>query len=308
MLNDRLAFVCWTLLHVAPSSIPVGAVLALPRAGCGVDPWNYLFGSVRVRTDQATLDRYFNNYYSKHGYTRERFDALTADWPRDGYATDCQGLLDAWLTYEAGEATDINADMNYRLWCTDKGRIEDINRGWVIGEAVFRANAAGRMTHIGWICGFMPDGEPLVVEARGIAYGVVVTRLSRRDFTHRGLMTAKFDYSAADEPQEEKPMLPIVLSKTSPMMQGDGIRLMQQALNALGWTDDAGRPLDEDGKCGSCTMQAVQRFANAHTTVSSEHAAEPEAPAEVKPILQYKMGDHGELTTRIYRTVDLPED
>jgi hypothetical protein len=284
---------------------------ALTHVKGGAEPWNYLFGSVRVRTDQATLDRYFENHY-KSQMTRERYDQLTADWPRDGYATDCQGLLDAWLTYEAGVPTDINADTNYRLWCTDKGKIGDINRGWVIGEAVFHYTGT-RMDHIGWICGFMPDGEPLVLEARGIAYGVVVTRRSRRDFPHRGLMTAKFDYNAApDEPQqEEKPMEPIVLKRTSPMMQGDGIRLMQQALNALGYTDDAGRQLDEDGKCGSCTMQAVQRFANAHTTIPAEHTPEPEAPVDepttLDPVMQFELGKEAEYTVCVFRTADLEE-
>ena len=300
-------FIKWALTHVKLSSIPENALLPIPRRSCGTEPWNYLFGSVRVRTDRDTLNRYFENHY-KNQMTRERYDALTADWKEDGFATDCQGLLDAWLTYEKREPTDINADMNYRLWCADKGRIDEVGRAWRIGEAVFRANAAGRMTHIGWICGFLPEGEPLVIEARDIAYGVVVTRLSRRDFTHRGLMTAKFDYNAApDEPQEEKPMEPIVLKRTSPMMQGDGVRLMQQALNALGYTDDAGRPLDEDGKCGSCTMQAVQRFANAHTTIPAEHTPEPEAPVEIKPIMQYTKGDHGEYTVLVFNTADLPE-
>ncbi|MBQ9377111.1 MAG: hypothetical protein IJU05_04850 [Schwartzia sp.] len=125
----------------------------------------------------------------------------------------------------------------------------------------------------------MPNGDPLIVEARGIAYGVVVTRLSGRDFTHRGLMTEIFDYNAAEEPQEETPMEPIILKRTSPMMTGEGISLMQQALNALGYTDDAGRQLDEDGKCGNCTMQAVTAFAAAHAPAEPEPAA-----VEIKPI------------------------
>lgn len=44
------------------------------------------------------------------------------------------------------------------------------------------------MTHVGWICGFDSDGTPLVVEARGLRYGVVVTRLDTRPWTHRGIM------------------------------------------------------------------------------------------------------------------------
>gem|GEM_PF-6492304 len=106
-------------------------------------------------------------------------------------------------------------------------------------------------------------------------------------------------------------MEPIVLKRTSPMMQGDGIRLMQQALNALGYTDDAGRQLDEDGKCGSCTMQAVQRFANAHTTIPAEHLPEPEAPvdepATLDPVMQFELGKEAEYTVCVFRTADLQE-
>lgn len=260
-MYDAKEFVCWALTHAKLSSIPENALLPISRRSCGTEPWNYLFGSVRVRTDRHTLNRYFENHY-KNQMTRERYDALTADWKEDGFATDCQGLLDAWLTYEKREPTDINADMNYRLWCADKGRIDEVGRAWRIGEAVFRANAAGRMTHIGWICGFLPEGEPLVVEARGIAYGVVVTRLSRRDFTHRGLMEQKF----SDENEtEEKPMTETIkFEKTSPMLKGEACAAMQRALNLSGYTDDEGKPLEEDGKWGERSAQAFLKLLNAH--------------------------------------------
>ena len=52
------------------------------------------------------------------------------------------------------------------------------------------------MGHVGWVCGFDEDGEPLVVEARGLYFGVVVTRMGSERWTHRGLMTVKFDYDA----------------------------------------------------------------------------------------------------------------
>ncbi len=285
---------------------------ALTHTNEGSEPWHYLFGSVRVRTDKATLDRYFENHY-KAQMTRERYDALTADWKPTDYATDCQGLLDAWLTHVIGVATDINADMNYRLWCTDKGRIGEITRQWMIGEAVFRMNDAGRMTHVGWICGFREDGEPLVVEARGIAYGVVVTRLSKRDFTHRGLMTAKFDYSAADnKPQEEIPMEKIKFESVSPMHKGDAFRLMQQALNAAGYTDADGAQLDEDGKWGRKSQQAfdalIQDYAES-VIPAPEIPDEPDADEgiEIKPIMHYTKGDHGEYTVLVFNTADLPE-
>lgn len=56
-------FIRWALTHAKPSTIPAGAKLPLQPVECGVDPWQYLFGSVRVQTTQATLDRYYKSYY-----------------------------------------------------------------------------------------------------------------------------------------------------------------------------------------------------------------------------------------------------
>jgi hypothetical protein len=271
-------FISWALTHVNPYTVPHDVVLSRPWNECGTEPWQYLFGSVRVKTTQATLDRYYEEHYSINGYSRARFDELTANWDRNGYATDCQGLCDAYLTYECGEKTDINADMNYRLWCTDKGRIEDINRGWVIGEAVFRANAAGKMKHIGWVCG-MDGSEPLIVEAKGIAYGVIVTRLYDGKWTHRGLMTKKFDYT-------EEPSM-IKFEVTVPMHIGMEYAKMQDVLNAAGFTDDAGNALESDGKWGKKSQQAFDKFI-------ASYARKPE-PLEVfngegkyRLVLEYK--------------------
>lgn len=235
---------------------------ALSHAKGHTQPWHYLFGSVRVQTTKATLDRYYENHYATQ-MTRARFDELTADWLPTDYATDCQGLCDAYLTYECGEQTDINADMTYRLWCTDKGKIDDINRGYVIGEAVFMCNSAGKMKHIGWVCGF--DGsEPLIVEAKGIAYGVVVTRFYDGNWTHRGLMTKKFDYT-------EENM--IDFNQTSPMQQGMTFAKMQDVLNDCGYTDYEGKPLEADGKWG-------KRSKSAFAKLIADYAEQPEpAPA-----------------------------
>ena len=258
-------FIKWALTHVKRSTIPSDAKLPLPIAKCGTEPWNYLFGSVRIMTTQATIDYYFNNHY-KNKMTRIEYNAITDAWSRTGYATDCQGLLDAWMTHEMNNKTDINAQMNYANWCTDKGSIASINRPYVIGEAVFMYSARSKkMTHIGWICGFRANGEPLVVEARGIAYGVVVTELSKRNWTHRGLMTAKFDYTKHQE--EPKPMSAIKFEKTNPMKIGAPYLAMQKALNAAGYTDATGKVLVEDGKWGTKSQQAFEKLINAHITI-----------------------------------------
>ena len=261
-MTNVLDFIRWALTHVNPNTVPSGAVLANGTAtNVGADPWHYLYGSVRTNTTAARIAERWKNYYSSHGWSREAYDNATAKMQPDNYATDCQGLLDAYLTYVQGEKTDVNADYNYRKWCTGKGKTSEIERPYELGEAVFMANSGGKMRHVGWICGLDSDGEPLVVEARGLNYGVVVTRLEDRPWTHRGLMTKKFDY------KEKEPMA-TKFEVIKPMLKGDGVKEMQKALNANGYTDDNGNKLVEDGKWGSKSQAAFRKLLEAHTQES----------------------------------------
>lgn len=261
-------FIIWALRHAAASSVPVDATFVEGATQIASEPWHYLYGSVRVSTDPNTLDRYFTNHYYKK-MTCERYNQLTADWKSTDYATDCQGLLDAYLTHVIGEKTDINAQMNYASWCTDKGKISDITRPFVIGEAVFEYNGT-KMNHVGWVCGFASDGVPLVVEARSIAYGVVVTRMDKRSWTHRGLMTKRFDYSA----KEDEDMIPFEVRK--PMLRGEDYKKMQIALNAAGRRDSNGNALEVDGVWGNKSQQAFD-------SLIAAYAPETVVPTEPEP-------------------------
>ena len=261
-MTNVLDFIRWALTHVNPDTVPSGAVLAGDTAtNVGAEPWHYLYGTVRTKTTPSRIAERWENYYSSHGWAKASYDNATSGMQPDDYATDCQGLLDAYLTYVQGEKTDVNADYNYRKWCTGKGKTSEIERPYELGEAVFLANAKGRITHVGWICGLDSDGEHLVVEARGLSYGVVVTRLADRPWTHRGLMTKKFDYKG-DEPMATK------FEVIKPMLKGDGVKVMQNALNVNGYTDDNGNALEEDGKWGSKSQAAFRKLLEAHTQES----------------------------------------
>ena len=261
-MTNVLDFIRWALTHVNPNTVPSGAVLANGTASnIGTEPWHYLYGTVKSKTTAERIEERWRNHYSKT-WTREAYDRATADMQSDDYATDCQGLLDAYLTYVQGEKTDVNADYNYRKWCADKGRTNEIERPYMLGEAVFMANSRGKMSHVGWICGLDSDGELLVVEARGLSYGVVITRLEDRPWTHRGLMTKKFDY-------KEKEPTATKFEVLSPMLRGDGIAAMQRALNANGYTDDNGNALEEDGKWGSKSQAAFRKLLEAHMQESN---------------------------------------
>lgn len=262
-MTNILNFIRWALTHVNPDTVPSGAVLANGTAtNVGAEPWHYLYGTVKSKTTAGRIEERWRNHYSKT-WTREAYDRATACMSPGDFATDCQGLLDAYLTYELGEKTDVNADYNYRKWCTGKGKISEIERPYELGEAVFMANSRGKMSHVGWICGLDSDGELLVVEARGLSYGVVITRLEDRPWTHRGLMAKKFEHKKEEEPMATK------FEVLTPMLRSDGITAMQRALNANGYTDDNGKALEEDGKWGSKSQAAFRKLLEAHTQESN---------------------------------------
>lgn len=270
-------FIRWALTHA--KSVPIGAAMPLPAEACCAEPWHYLFGSVRVQTTPATLARYRQAYVNR-GWAGADFDAAVAGWRSTDYATDCQGLLDAYLTYVLHHKTDINADMNYRLWCNAKGPIDEITRDYVIGEAVFVSNKNGKMTHVGWICGFDSDGTPLVVEARGLRYGVVVTRLDNRPWTHRGIMDKKFKYS------EEIEMEKIKFEVASPMHTGAAYKAMQTALSAAGYTDGDGKTLMADGKWGTKSQTAFTAMIADYST-HSPAGADPITADDAATVLMH---------------------
>ena len=246
-------FIEWGLARVNPASVPADALLPIPREQVGVDPWHYLFGSVRVFTTKAVIEYFWEHHY-KSRTTRYHYDEVTGSWKPTDCATDCEGFLDAYMTYQLGIPTDINADTNYNSWCEDKGKIADIDREWVIGEAVFEekysTSKGWYKNHIGWVCGFMPEGEPLVMEARGLDHGVVVTKLNERVWKYRGLMTKVFEYK--EEPE------------MSWLGNTEAVKALQNAMNLNGIADYEGKALVVDGKWGKRSQSAFDAMCKAH--------------------------------------------
>ena len=246
-MKNAVDFITFALTHAKRDSIPEGARLPIDIDECGREPWEYLYGTTGNTVTQALLDERYEHFYRKKGWSREAFSNVTENWVAlKRRATDCQGLLDSYL------GTDVTANYCYSAWCTERGAIDEIERPFEIGEAVFYMNSEGRMSHVGFICGFL-NGEPLAVEARGIRFGVSVTKLSERPWTHRGLVTVKLSYDK--EYRDE----PVILKVQTPMIQGDHIMHLQKALNALGYY--CGTP---DGRCGRITMSGVREFASSH--------------------------------------------
>ena len=246
-MKNAIDFITYALTHVKPESIPEGAQLPVGAEECGREPWEYLYGTTGNVITKELLEERYEHFYGKKGWSREAFNIATENWPlKKRRATDCQGLLDSFL------GTDVTANYCYSAWCTERGSVDEIERPYEIGEAVFYMNGEGRMTHVGFICGFL-NGEPLAVEARGIRFGVVVTRFSERPWTHRGLVTGMLSYDNCHRDE------PVILSVKTPMIQGEHIEHLQKALNALGYY--CGKV---DGKLGRITMSGVREFVSRH--------------------------------------------
>lgn len=195
--------------------------------------WMYLWGTKGQIVTQSLLDARYASYYGPNGWSRAEYDYVTRGWVAERrHVTDCQGLLDCYLK------SDTTANGNYRNYCTDKGKISEIKRPWVIGEAVFNGTDA-KKTHVGWVCGFCGT-DPVVVEARGLKYGVVITRLSKRSWAYRGLMTKKFSYDPAPQPEPPTPPEPGVFIFTRPLKygcQGEDVIELKKLLIAHGYSE-----------------------------------------------------------------------
>lgn len=194
-MNDALSFVRFALSHADRCSIPNDAVSIFPCSlnEIGTDVWASIHHTRGEIITPELLDERFNNHYAPRGWSKEAYNVATAQLI-GCHAVDCCGLLNCYL------GTEVTAQTCFFDWCDPhrRGQICDLPWSWEIGEAVFYKNVSGSMRHMGIICGHTSDGEPLVVESRGIRFGVVITKLSERPWTHRGLINRRLQYTSCE--------------------------------------------------------------------------------------------------------------
>ena len=251
-MKTNIDFVAFVMTH-AKNKFPSATYYA--PASIGADQWQYLFGTTGNLVTQSLLDdRYDHHYYKK--MTRDQYDTYTAGWVEAGVcATDCEGLLDHFV------GKDVTANDCFNKWCKEKGVISTdiipflatVNAA---GCAVFQYDEKSeKMTHIGFIIGRDSDGTPLVGEARGIAYGVTVTRLTDRPFTHWGRPSSVLSFPMSNIVPD---IQTVSETKTDPV-NTDRITALQLALCAFGY------PVTVDGRIGKQTREAAKQFFIANT-------------------------------------------
>lgn len=198
-LIPTIDFLPWALSHVRPNTIPGGARLPVPLEQCGTDPWEYLYGMCGQLCTQQILDERFHASYVEFGWDPLTFEVITSDWvKRAVHVCDGPGLLNAYREQVQGTRSAMTEHGIFSRLCYDRALVGATHRAFELGEAVFVSNQYGTMKRIGWVCGFDSQGEPLIIEARGLCYGVCIAPFHGRGWTHRARMDLTFAKEDAD--------------------------------------------------------------------------------------------------------------
>lgn len=172
---------------------------------------------------------------------------------------DCNGLPEG--IYEDWSGVNINtkARYNYSGWCGTKGTGMIPAKYRQPGAAVFWGKTAAKITHVAYLYKPVnpakPAGDWYIIEARGVNYGVVKTKLLSRKPNYWGLMTKYFDHTNSEDYVPAEPELGERLLKNG--MEGADVKELQEALIKLGY--DLGR-WGADGDFGDATEMALEKF------------------------------------------------
>ena len=174
---------------------------------------------------------------------------------------DCNGLAEGLYKDFSGVSINTRARNNYAEWCGVKGTgmIPAAQRR--AGAAVFWGNTAATITHVAYLDAPVDAGNPAgdwyLIEARGVMYGVVRTRLNSRKPGYWGLMDRYFDYGAAAVGPVEYSLGERLLKRGA---VGEDVRDLQTYLTKLGYSVGS---CGADGEFGPTTESAVRAFQSA---------------------------------------------
>ena len=217
----------------------------------------YIMGATGQDPRNWPVDSWWFDQYDDNPKQKEKALYWRAHAPR---VWDCNGLAEGLYRDYSGVSIDTRARCNYADWCDPRGDGRIPARFRTPGAAVFWGDTASKIHHVAFLYRpaqpDKPDGDWLLIEARGVMYGVVETRLYSRRPDFWGWMTRYFDYSDA------APATPQPGGRT--LRRGDSgedVRALQAALIRLGF--DCGR-WGADGDFGADTARALREFQRAN--------------------------------------------
>lgn len=93
---------------------------------------------------------------------------------------DCNGMAEGLYKDYTGIDINTKARYNYAQWCGEKGSGMIPADKRIPGMAVFTGKKASEIPHVGFLVEPVdkdhPEGDWVVIEARGVSYGVVRTK------------------------------------------------------------------------------------------------------------------------------------
>lgn len=215
----------------------------------------YIMGAMGQDPRDWAADSHWFTQYT--GAQREKALYWRAHAPR---VWDCNGLAEGLYRDFSGVSINTQARYNYAQWCSPKGAGTIPAKYRLPGAAVFWGDTASDIHHVAFLYAPVdaskPRGDWYLIEARGVMYGVVESRLNSRKPNFWGLMTKYFDYGGVQA--EDLKLGDRVLSNGC---EGEDVRQLQTDLIRLGY--DCGR-WGADGDFGDGTELAVKAFQRDH--------------------------------------------
>ena len=224
----------------------------------GAPYWFGTFGNIANSSLYNSKKAQYPNYYPPKSWTEASF---TSQYGKR--VTDCAGLLKWFLwsnnmtdkapTYKSSE--DYGANGFYEK-CTSKGKISTLPSDKV-GIIVFNGSDKSK-THMGVIV----DNDGTVVEAKGHAYGTIKSKASSWDYWGKCHL---IKYESTPEPAPTP--IPATVNIELPVLQlgstGGEVKTIQMLLNEIGFRDQNGKRLDNDGIFGAKTEYALTNYQKA---------------------------------------------
>lgn len=171
---------------------------------------------------------------------------------------DCNGMAEGIYELYSGTCINSKARHNYAEWCDPKGAGMIPVERRVPGAAVFWSDSiAGKIHHVAYLYKPVKEGDPAgdwyIIEAKGVMYGVVKSKLYSRKPNFWGYMSKYFDYSGEPAPTPTN----LGDRELKKGCKGADVKELQADLMKLGYKLPK---YGADGDFGSETEKAVKAF------------------------------------------------